>query len=318
MGGAATLEIAYRDMLVARVARLKPTTIVSVMTNAPLGQIGSNSAFSARRIPIPRPVHLLGGGHRRGLSSDPPRAGARAIAGGGEALLTEGVMRAWESLGTLAKIDPAAPDTSCRPFAADRPVSCSAKAPRHWFSKKSGARARARTVLAEVVGYGNSNRRAPSQPMPTARPSRHARRLAEGHTAPRDVAHVVPTAPAPRSATSWRPARSASLRAHADRLAVSIGHGHLMGATSAVEFIAAVDRCAGMAPPTAHRRRDPECDLDYVAAGARALPAGCAVMSIRLRRQQRRTGGADAPPAAVRRAAIFAHKTLLDTCSIRN
>ena len=48
-------------------------------------------------------------------------------------------------------------------------------------------------------------------------------------------------------------------------------HGHLMGATGAVELLAAI--CAmdqGVVPPTAHLDRpDPACDLDYVPNGAR-------------------------------------------------
>ena len=55
----------------------------------------------------------------------------------------------------------------------------------------------------------------------------------------------------------------------ARRIAVSSTksmHGHLMGATGAVEFIAAVLALQQQAvPPTAHLRvPDPECDLDYV------------------------------------------------------
>jgi 3-oxoacyl-[acyl-carrier-protein] synthase II len=43
-------------------------------------------------------------------------------------------------------------------------------------------------------------------------------------------------------------------------------HGHLMGATAAVEFIASVLAIKHRAvPPTANLRvADPECDLDYV------------------------------------------------------
>ncbi len=43
-------------------------------------------------------------------------------------------------------------------------------------------------------------------------------------------------------------------------------HGHLMGATGAVEFIASVLAIKHRAvPPTANLRvADPECDLDYV------------------------------------------------------
>ena len=48
-------------------------------------------------------------------------------------------------------------------------------------------------------------------------------------------------------------------------------HGHVMGATGAVEFIAALLALQhGFIPPTMHLDQpDPECDLDYVANHAR-------------------------------------------------
>ena len=58
-------------------------------------------------------------------------------------------------------------------------------------------------------------------------------------------------------------------------------HGHLMGATGAVELIATL--CAlnqQKIPPTAFlTQADPECDLDYVSQGARSCPNIQTVMS---------------------------------------
>jgi 3-oxoacyl-(acyl-carrier-protein) synthase len=58
-------------------------------------------------------------------------------------------------------------------------------------------------------------------------------------------------------------------------------HGHLMGATGAVEFVAALLSIRYKAvPPTAHLRvPDPECDLDYVPNSGRTGIDVRAVMS---------------------------------------
>ena len=69
---------------------------------------------------------------------------------------------------------------------------------------------------------------------------------------------------------------------HARRVAISSTksmHGHMMGASGAVELLAAIMTIEqGIVPPTAnYRKRDPECDLDYVPNQAREMTVNAAV-----------------------------------------
>jgi nodulation protein E len=69
---------------------------------------------------------------------------------------------------------------------------------------------------------------------------------------------------------------------HTARLAVSSTkalHGHAMGASAALEFIATVLATRhGVIPPTAnYTERDPECDLDYVPNEARPMKVRAAI-----------------------------------------
>ena len=58
-------------------------------------------------------------------------------------------------------------------------------------------------------------------------------------------------------------------------------HGHLLGAAGAVELVASIVAMErGIVPPTRNLKvPDPECDLDYVPEGARAVPGLAAVLS---------------------------------------
>ncbi len=69
---------------------------------------------------------------------------------------------------------------------------------------------------------------------------------------------------------------------HARKLAISSTksmHGHAMGATGAIEFVATVLAVArGVVPPTAnYTEQDPECDLDYVPNQPREMRVRAAI-----------------------------------------
>lgn len=287
MGGAASLEGAYQDLLVKKSSRLKPSTIVAVMTNASTGQIGIelgihgpsctySSACSSSAVAIGEAFRAI----RCGLLS-------AALAGGAEALLTEGVIKSWESLGTLARHDLAQPHTGCRPFAADRSGFLLAEGAAALMLEEEGhARARGATILAELAGYGNSTDASHiTQPDPAGQARAMRTALALAGIEPGAIGHINAhgTGTKVGDLMETRAIREV-FGAHAARIPISATkalHGHLMGATGALEFVAALQALRqSLAPPTAHLwNPDPECDLDYVPLVARPLEGVEVVMS---------------------------------------
>lgn len=287
MGGAATLETTYQDLWVRKAARVKPSTVVAAMTNAATGQIGIelgmrgptctySSACSSSAVAVGEAFHAV----RFGLART-------ALAGGSEALLTEGVIKAWESLGTLARIDAAQPETSCRPFAADRSGFLLAEgAAALMLESLESARARGATILAEIIGYGNTGD-ASHITQPDADGQARAMRaaLAEAGLNPDQVDHINAHGTGTKAGdVSETAAIHKVFGPCADSIPVSATkalHGHLMGATGALEFIAAIEALRRrIAPPTAHLwQPDPACDLDYVPLHAKPLARAEVAMS---------------------------------------
>jgi 3-oxoacyl-[acyl-carrier-protein] synthase II len=287
VGGIGTLEIAYDDLFAKCASRLRPTTIVMAMNNASAGQIGIefgvrgpsftySSACSSSAVAIGEAFHAIRSGRVKA-----------AIAGGGEAPLTQGSVKAWESLQTLARKDAERPETSCRPFSADRSGFVLGEgAAALVLEEEASARARGAKIIAEIVGYGNTTDASHiTQPDSSGQARAMLQALAEAGLSPQQVDHInahgTGTKAGDLKETS---AIKQVFGEYACRIPVSATkalHGHLMGATGAVEMLAVlVAMRTSIVPPTAHLfHPDLECDLDYVSEGARKLDRIDAVMS---------------------------------------
>ncbi len=287
MGGATTLEQAYTESLLQHAIRPRPSTIVMFMANSSTGQIGIeykirgpsltySSACSSSAVAIGEAFTAIRSGRIR-----------YAVAGGGEALLTQGVMKAWESLQTLARPDPEHPETSCRPFDKKRSGFILGEgAAALVLEEESSARARGAAILAELIGYGNSTDAGHiTQPDAAGQARAMRQALAQAALQPDQVhyinAHGTGTVVGDVIETQ---AIKDVFGAAARQVPVSATkalHGHLMGATGAVEMVVALGALQNQViPPTAHLLHpDPECDLDYVTEGARHLATLDTVMS---------------------------------------
>ncbi|MBI1886781.1 MAG: beta-ketoacyl-[acyl-carrier-protein] synthase family protein [Nitrosomonadales bacterium] len=287
MGGAGTLDSAYHEIYVRGMNRVRPLTLVAAMHNAAAANLSiefglqgasftHSSACASSAIAIGEAVRHIRHGYADAM-----------LAGGAESLLTLGVIRAWEALRTLANMDGQYPETSCRPFAADRSGFVIGEGAGFVVLEElSAALRRGAVPYAEVCGYGaNSDAHHLTQPNAEGQAAAIRQALADATMEPDEIdyinAHGTATVAGDASETS---AIKAVFGERAQRLPVSSTksmHGHLLGAAGAVEFIAALLAMKHETlPPTAHLQiADPACDLDYVPLRARPAPGICAVMS---------------------------------------
>jgi 3-oxoacyl-[acyl-carrier-protein] synthase II len=277
MGGAESMQQGYEELLLRGGARMNPLLVVKGMNNAAAAHIAMDfhchgqsitysTACSSSAIAIGEAARAIRGGHAE-----------LAIAGGTEALLTFGTISAWQALRTLAIPDPADPGSACRPFAADRTgLVLGEGAGFVILEDETHARARGATVLARLSGYGASTDATHlTKPDPTGQALAMRAALSDAGLEASQVdyinAHGTATLAGDVIETE---AIKHVFQEHARSLPVSSTksmHGHLMGATGAVEFVASVLALQhSFLPPTINLHKpDPACDLDYVPNRAR-------------------------------------------------
>jgi 3-oxoacyl-[acyl-carrier-protein] synthase II len=286
-GGATTLEEAYVELLQRENPRIKPLTVLLTMNNAAASHIslkhhlkGPNvtyaTACSSSAIAIGEAYRQIKHGYADVM-----------LAGGSEAMLTLGAMKAWEALRTLAQQDPDDAGASCKPFAKNRSgLVLGEGAAVLVLEDAERAVKRGAKIYAELVGYDcSSDASHITKPDASGQTRTILNALRDAQLKPEDIhyinAHGTATLAGDIEETK---AIKQVFGAHAHNIPVSSTksmHGHLMGATGAVEFIAALLSLYNNAiPPTINLHEpDPECDLDYVANQGRTDMQLNAVMS---------------------------------------
>jgi 3-oxoacyl-[acyl-carrier-protein] synthase II len=286
LGGATTIEESYRLYFESGGKRIRPTTVVLGMNNAAGANVSMmyglrgplvnySTACSSSATAIGEACRAIRGGYADVI-----------VAGGSEALLTQGNLRGWESMRALATRDPADPSRSCKPFSADRSgIVLGEGSGALVIESEDRARARGARIYAEIVGYGNAaDASGISKPDASGQVRAIRAALAEAAIDPSSIGYVNAHGTAtPIGDVVETSALRTAFGEHAEKLAVSSTkalHGHLMGGSGAVEMLVAILALhRGVIPPTAHLDRpDPECNLDYVPNVAREGPLA-AVMS---------------------------------------
>lgn len=273
VGGEQTHDAAFKRLYAENNPRLHPLTIVRLMANAPASHVAIEfglhgpafatvSACSSANHALAQAFHMV----RSGVAD-------AAVAGGTEACLTLGTVKAWEAMRVMA-------DDTCRPFSKQRRgMVLGEGAGVFVLETLERAQRRGATILAEFVGAGMSADAGDIVfPSEIGAAKAIERALKDAGLAPEDVDYVNAhgTATPANDPTETKAIRRA-FGAHADRLAVSSTksmHGHALGAAGAVELVAAIGALReGVVPPTVNfGDPDPECDLDYVPNTAREMP----------------------------------------------
>lgn len=265
--GNATCETGYRRLFGRGLDKVHPQTIPSSMISAPASRI-------AMLFGIHGPAMVLASAcasstHAIGEAMHMIRAGRvdAVIAGGAEACLTLGSWVAWHSLGAMAA------DT-CRPFSIERQgLVLGEGAAVLVLEEWEHAVARGATILAELTGYGASSDAAHITAPDQTGIERAIRAAHADAGLPLDTPVLISSH---GTGTKLNDAtEAAALRAvYGDALAADTviatksAHGHLIGASGALELlIGLVALREGVAPPVLnHLGADPACDVPLALA----------------------------------------------------
>ncbi|MFM2407644.1 MAG: hypothetical protein RL358_386 [Pseudomonadota bacterium] len=287
LGGAATLEDGYTEVMQRDVPRVKPLSVLLSMNNAAASHIsikyglqGPNvtyaTACSSSAIAIGEAYRQIKDGYADVM-----------LAGGAEAMLTLGIIKAWEALRTLASEDEQDASASCKPFSKDRTgLVMGEGAAVLVLEDAERAVKRGAKIYAELVGYHSSSDASHlTKPDANGQTRTIRKALDNAGLQPSDIGYINAHGTATQAGDVQETLAIKQVFGTAARqIPVSSTksmHGHLMGATGAVEFIAAVLALENNAvPPTLNLHHpDPECDLDYVANQGRTGLNLNAVMS---------------------------------------
>jgi 3-oxoacyl-[acyl-carrier-protein] synthase II len=286
IGGIQTFQREHANLMQYGLRRISPLFIPEMISNIAGGNIAIT--YNAQGPNLPVVTACATGTHSVGEAFRLIREGRAdaVITGGAEAAVCEMAIGGFNNMKALT--------TSDDPMAASLPFDSR----RHGFVLGEGsgilileseelAKKRGAKIYAEVCGYGNTcDAHHYTAPHPEGRGAAESMRLAleeAGFKAGEKLyinAHGTGT---PLNDKGETAAIKKALGEDEARKAVISStksmHGHMLGATGAVELIiSALALKEGIIPPTVHLDSpDPECDLDYTPHTARKWQADIAI-----------------------------------------
>jgi nodulation protein E len=271
LGGMGTEDAFYFDLYHENKSRLSPAAIPRIMSNAVASHVAMEQKFTGATFTTS--TACSSANHAIGQAFWLIRQGTLdcALAGGSEAPIVPGHLKAWEGMRVVA------PDT-CRPFSKNRAgLILGEGAAMLVLETWEQARARGAKIYAELVGFGMSaDAHHLTNPLPEGAARAMNDALYDAGLSREQINYVNAhgTGTSANDSTETRALRQV-FASHADNVAVSSTksmHGHTLGAAGALEAAATVLALRGdFIPPTANfLERDPACDLDVVPNEARA------------------------------------------------
>ena len=269
-GGMNTWDDNFRSVYEEGKNRVHPFVVPKLMTNAAASHL--SMAHNIKGPSLTVSTACASSNHAIGLAFQMVRSGmARAmLAGGGDAMLTFGGIKAWEGLRVMSK-------TACRPFSANRSGMVQGEGAGVFVLETyEGAKARGAEILAELIGFSMTSD-AGDIVMPNQQGAVRAIRgaLRDARLDPQDIGYINAhgTGTAANDKTECA-AVTEVFGAHAPALMMSSTksmHGHLIGGTGAVELLACLMalRDGVIAPTIGYEQPDPNCALDVVPNVAR-------------------------------------------------
>jgi 3-oxoacyl-[acyl-carrier-protein] synthase II len=277
-GGTTAEQGWFEQMLLGGKQAARPYTIMAIMGNSGAAQV-------ALRHKVLGPVITNGTacGSSGVAIGDAARAIADgyldvAIAGGAEATITASVLGVFQGTRAMSAPDPEDPARTCKPFAANRSGLVVGEGSAFLLLESAAqAHARGARIHGYLAGYGVSND-AHHIGMPASEGQVRALKaaLADAGLQPGDIGYVNAHATATDGGDVIEAAALRSVfGAGPDAAAVSSTksvHGHLLGATSALEMVATlVAMNESLLPASANLAIvDPRCELNHV--GPRPRP----------------------------------------------
>ena len=225
--------------LYGRDARVHPLTVIRTMASAGASNISIDQKITGPTLNIS--TACSSGTHAIGLAFQMVRSGMvdAAIAGGHEAPLTFGFLRAWDSMRVVSP-------TQCRPFSADRDgMTLGEGAAMLTLETLASAQARNATIYAEIVGFGfSADASHITQPLSDGAAAAMRQAIADANASPDEVGYISAHGTGTQANdTTEAAAIHQVFGGHASKIPISSTkslHGHSIGASGALEALATV------------------------------------------------------------------------------